>query len=124
MCIRDSPKGYFLIKIDRSKKIIRVAYCKFSKLGNDPIHDMVAEITGNTAIEIINSLVPRLRKLATVDLPNRSSNQIIIEVSGIDPMLLKSYASTGIDLISTSAPITKSNWVDFSMRFTNPSEET
>tara|TARA_Y100001970_G_C13809622_1_gene639354 strand:- start:74 stop:469 length:396 start_codon:yes stop_codon:yes gene_type:complete len=51
------PKGYFLIKIDRSKKIIRVAYCKFSKLGNDPIHDMVAEITGNTAIEIINTII-------------------------------------------------------------------
>tara|TARA_Y100000768_G_scaffold97202_1_gene70847 strand:+ start:903 stop:1295 length:393 start_codon:yes stop_codon:yes gene_type:complete len=51
------PKGYFLIQIDKEKKIIRVGYCKFSKLGNDPIHDMVAEVTGKTAIEIVNTLI-------------------------------------------------------------------
>ncbi len=51
------PKGYFLIQIDKEKKIIRVGYCKFSKLGNDPIHDMLAEVTGKTAIEIVNTLI-------------------------------------------------------------------
>ena len=51
------PKGYFLIKIDRENDLIRVAYCIFSKLGNDPIHDMIAEVTGKTAIEIINTLI-------------------------------------------------------------------
>ena len=30
---------------------------------------------------------------------------------------LKAYAKTGIDLISTSAPMTRSPWIDFSMRF-------
>ena len=51
------PKGYFLIAIDKNKKIIRVGYCKFTKLGNLPINDMVAEITGKTAIEIVNTLI-------------------------------------------------------------------
>jgi len=51
------PKGYFLIAINKNKKIIRVGYCKFTKLGNLPIHDMVAEITGKTAIEIVNTLI-------------------------------------------------------------------
>ena len=51
------PKGYFLIKIDRENDLIRVAYCIFSKLGNDPIHDMIAEVTGKTAIEIVNTLI-------------------------------------------------------------------
>jgi len=51
------PKGYFLIKIDKEKKIMRVGYCIFSKLGNDPIHDMVSEVTGTTAIEIVNTLI-------------------------------------------------------------------
>ena len=51
------PKGYFLIKIDKDKKIIRVGYCIFSKLNNNPIHDMVAEITGISAIEIVNTLI-------------------------------------------------------------------
>ena len=51
------PKGYFLINVDRERKIIRVGYCIFSKLGNDPIHDMISEITGKNAIEIVNTLI-------------------------------------------------------------------
>ena len=51
------PKGYFLIAIDRNKKIIRVGYCKFTKLGSSPINDMVEEIQGKTAIEIVNTLI-------------------------------------------------------------------
>ena len=51
------PKGYFLISIDKKNKLIRVGYCKFSKSGAPPIHDMVAEVTGTSAIEIINTLI-------------------------------------------------------------------
>ena len=51
------PKGYFLIAIDRNQNLIRVGYCIFSKLGNNPTHDMIAEITGTTAIEIVNTLI-------------------------------------------------------------------
>jgi len=51
------PKGYFLIAIDREKKILRVGYCIFKKLGNKPINDMVSVISGKTAIEIVNTLI-------------------------------------------------------------------
>ena len=51
------PKGYFLIGIDRKNNLLRVGYCKFTKLGNDPVNDMVAETTGKTAIEIINTII-------------------------------------------------------------------
>ena len=51
------PKGYFLIAIDRKNNLIRVGYCKFTKLGNNPVNDMVAEIVGKTAIEIVNTLI-------------------------------------------------------------------
>ncbi len=51
------PKGYFLIKIDKELNQIRVGYCKFSKPGKDPIHDMMAEVIGKTAIEIVNTLI-------------------------------------------------------------------
>ena len=51
------PKGYFLIFVDKKKKIIEVGYCKFTKLGNSPINDMVAIIKGKTAIEIVNTLI-------------------------------------------------------------------
>ena len=51
------PKGYFLIAIDRKRKLLKVGYCKFTKLGNKPINDMVAVISGKTAIEIVNTLI-------------------------------------------------------------------
>ena len=54
------------------------------------------------------ALVPRLRALA----PN-----MLLEASGIRPEQLAAYAATGIDLISTSAPVTRSPWLDLSMRF-------
>tara|TARA_B100000029_G_scaffold304856_1_gene297753 strand:+ start:1398 stop:1772 length:375 start_codon:yes stop_codon:yes gene_type:complete len=53
------PKGYFLIDVDRKKNFIRVGYCKFSKLGTPPIHDMVAIVKGKTAIEIVNTLIKK-----------------------------------------------------------------
>jgi dihydropteroate synthase len=51
------PKGYFLIAIDRKKNLLKVGYCKFTKLGNNPVNDMVAIIEGKTAIEIVNTLI-------------------------------------------------------------------
>jgi len=51
------PKGYFLIEVDKKKKIIQVGYCKFTRLGNAPINDMVAIVKGKTAIEIVNTLI-------------------------------------------------------------------
>ena len=35
----------------------------------------------------------------------------------VQPEQLAAYAATGIDLISTSAPVTRSSWLDLSMRF-------
>ena len=55
-------------------------------------------------------LVPQLRALA-------QGRQLVLEASGVQPEQLRSYAATGIDLISTSAPITRSAWLDLSMRF-------
>jgi len=53
------PKGYFLIKIDKENNLIRVGYCLFKKLGNNSIHDMIAEINGITALEIVNTLIDK-----------------------------------------------------------------
>ena len=51
-------KGYFLIIIDK-KKLIKIDYCKFKKLGNNHIQDMVSIISGKTAIEIVNTLIKK-----------------------------------------------------------------
>ncbi|MCP9849992.1 carboxylating nicotinate-nucleotide diphosphorylase [Cyanobium sp. Morenito 9A2] len=58
--------------------------------------------------EALAALVPQLRTLAPL---------VVLEASGVQPEQLQIYASTGIDLISTSAPITRSSWLDLSMRF-------
>ena len=34
-----------------------MGYCIFSKLGNDPFHDMMAEVKGKNAIEIVNAMI-------------------------------------------------------------------
>ena len=67
--------------------------------------------------EEVKSLVPRLRSLALRSSLHNQQGSLVIELSGINPKKIKSYASTGVDLISSSAPITQSNWIDFSMRF-------
>ena len=69
------------------------------------------------SIETIEKLVPELRQLSKTINAKYVSQNIVIEVSGINPNNLSDYILTGIDLISTSAPITKSKWVDFSMRY-------
>ena len=58
-------------------------------------------------------LVPRLRALAAAG----GSGGVVLEASGVQPAELAAYAATGIDLISSSAPITRSHWLDLSMRF-------
>ena len=60
--------------------------------------------------EQLTQLVPRLRDC--------SNGVVVLEASGIQPEQLQAYAATGIDLISTSAPVTRSRWLDLSMRFT------
>ena len=69
------------------------------------------------SIKTIAKLVPELRQLSKDNYSKYVSKNIVIEVSGINPDNLADYNFTGVDLISTSAPITKSKWIDFSMRF-------
>ena len=64
------------------------------------------------AAAALAALVPGLRALAA-----QRGRQVVLEASGVEPSQLAVYASSGIDLISTSAPITRSAWLDISMRF-------
>jgi len=54
---RMDPKGYFLIGVDEDKKIIRVGYCKIIKQKKNMTNEMIAEIKGKTALEIVNTLI-------------------------------------------------------------------
>ena len=51
------PRGYFLIAIDKKKKILHVGYCVFKKKRNKPVNEMISIVSGKTAIEIVNTLI-------------------------------------------------------------------
>jgi len=59
-------------------------------------------------------LVPQLRQRAAA---RSAGGAVVLEASGVQPEQLADYAASGIDLISTSAPMTRSRWLDLSMRF-------
>ena len=65
------------------------------------------------APDALAALVPRLRAQAA-----ERGAPVVLEASGIAPADLRAYAACGVDLISSSAPITRSPWLDLSMRFT------
>ena len=65
----------------------------------------------------LRELVPRLRGLAAGRSAGGNASPVVLEASGVQPDQLRAYAATGIDLISTSAPLTRSPWLDLSMRF-------
>ncbi|NDF62168.1 MAG: carboxylating nicotinate-nucleotide diphosphorylase [Synechococcaceae bacterium WBB_3_034] len=64
--------------------------------------------------EALQVLVPQLRAAAAA---RPAGGAVVLEASGVQPAQLRAYAATGIDLISTSAPVTRSPWLDLSMRF-------
>jgi nicotinate-nucleotide pyrophosphorylase (carboxylating) len=78
--------------------------------------------------EQLQGLVPRLRRLSA-DLRASGADQrrgvawaggggnAVLEASGVSPDDLRATAASGVDLISTSAPITRASWLDISMRF-------
>ena len=69
--------------------------------------------------ELLKKGIEELRNLSINNDIKKSNKNLIIEVSGIKPKEISKYLIKGIDLISTSSSITKSNWIDFSMRYIN-----
>ena len=74
---------------------------------------------------LLDEINPLLLKTGIKELRNLWTNQnkedfkkkLTIEISGINPDDIKNYLIEGIDYISTSSSITKSNWIDLSMRY-------
>jgi nicotinate-nucleotide pyrophosphorylase (carboxylating) len=70
--------------------------------------------------EELLAVVPSLRRLASelrVTGELGGGAPVVLEASGVTPDALRAYAATGVDLISTSAPMTRFPWLDLSMRF-------
>ena len=69
--------------------------------------------------ELLKKGIKELRDLSTNRSIRTIKKNLIIEVSGINPRNITDYLIDGVDLISTSSSITKSDWIDFSMRYIN-----
>jgi nicotinate-nucleotide pyrophosphorylase (carboxylating) len=80
--------------------------------------DQVTEaITHHADIIMLDNMAPALMQEA-VQIIRKGSDRIKIEASGnITLDTIREVAETGVDYISTSAPITQATWLDFSLRF-------
>ncbi len=66
----------------------------------------------NMPLDLMRSAVRRIRQ---------SNERIKIEASGnVTIETIRAIAETGVDYISSSAPVTRSPWLDLSMRFIKP----
>ena len=64
----------------------------------------------NMSVEVMEQAVKMIRQ---------NNSRIKIEASGnITLETIRNVAETGVDYISTSAPITRSTWLDLSMKIT------
>lgn len=73
---------------------------------------------GADIIMLDNMPLDRMRE--AVQLIRQTSNRIRIEASGnVTLETIRSIAETGVDYISSSAPVTRSTWLDLSMRIRN-----
>lgn len=72
-------------------------------------HEADIIMLDNMSLEMMTQAVELIRTI---------NQKIIIEASGnITIERIRSVAETGVDYISSSAPITRSHWLDLSMRF-------
>lgn len=79
--------------------------------------DQVAAAIEHGADIIMLDNMPMERMKAAVDVIRAANLRIKIEASGnISLKTIRGVAQTGVDYISSSAPITRSPWLDLSMR--------
>ena len=79
--------------------------------------EQVEEAIARQADIIMLDNMPRETMKKAVELIRQQNNKIKIEASGnITLETIRGVAETGVDYISTSAPITRSTWLDLSMK--------
>ena len=67
--------------------------------------------------DILKNSIKELRMTYKELYKKNNPQKLIIEVSGINHLEIDKYLMEGIDYISTSSSVTKSKWIDFSMRY-------
>ena len=67
--------------------------------------------------DLLQTSIKELRMTSQELYKQTNGKRLIIEVSGINHIEIDKYLIEGIDFISTSSSVTKSKWIDFSMRY-------
>ena len=67
--------------------------------------------------DLLRKSIKELRMTHKELYKKNNAKNLIIEVSGINHLEIEKYLIEGIDYISTSSSVTKSKWIDFSMRY-------
>jgi len=67
--------------------------------------------------DLLRTSIKELRMTSQELYKQTNGKRLIIEVSGINHIEIDKYLIEGIDFISTSSSVTKSKWIDFSMRY-------
>lgn len=94
----------------------RIPYPLTIEVETANLDQVQAALTAGTDIIMLDNMAPALMKTA-VGLIRAESSHVKIEASGnITLSTLRAVAETGVDYVSTSAPITRSPWLDLSMQ--------
>ncbi len=84
----------------------------------ESLEQVMEAIAHQADVIMLDNMVPTQMREAVAIIRQNSKNRIKIEASGnITLDTIREVAQTGVDYISTSAPITQASWLDFSLRF-------
>jgi nicotinate-nucleotide pyrophosphorylase (carboxylating) len=94
-----------------------IPYPMTIEVETETIAQVKAAVThGADIIMLDNMSLPMMRE--AVEIIRSANNRIRIEASGnVSRETIQGIAATGVDYISSSGPITRSSWLDLSMRF-------
>ena len=94
----------------------QIPYPLAIEVETNTLDEVQVAITNHADIIMLDNM-PVERMIHAVKLIRDSNSGIKIEASGnVTLDTIRSVAETGVDYISTSAPITRSSWLDLSMR--------
>ncbi len=94
----------------------RVPYPLAIEVETECLLQVKAALKSKADIIMLDNMSPQMM-IEAVQLIRQQSDRIKIEASGnVTLETIRAVAETGVDYISTSAPITRSRWLDLSMR--------
>lgn len=100
----------------------QIPYPLTIEVETETLHQVQEALQHGADIIMLDNMPPDLMRQA-VQLIRQSNDRIKIEASGnITLETIRAVAQTGVDFISSSAPITRSTWLDLSMKLDSSTE--